>query len=925
MFQPALLGRPVVSEQDVWVRYWDGDPRIGRSRSHPMGIAEEQRAMVWNAPPDNRDIVYFVFRLTNVTTRNAGAYDDPTVTPEARWDLAALGARFQDSSEAILGVSIPDAGYRIDSVFVGLSMDPDVGDASFDYSNLILPFKLALAYKGDFLEPSWGFPPEIFGPPLAKAPGFVGVQFVRSATDQSGRPSGLVMFSNLTGSGTGYPAPVGVQQLWRYLSGRSLPAAGDNPCTFQGQQLARRYCFLVQGASDTRFFMTTGPFSLDPGKSQTVIVAYSFAAATAAVEPFIGGDFKPGLPASEDSIALDTTEVRPLERAAGWVTQADANGDGAISADEVRTVPHSLLAKARVAQAIVDNKFVLPAPPADPAFFLIPGDNQATVVWQKSPTETTGDPYFPMASDPTSALYDPNYRQFDIEGYRIYRGRDPSALQLVAQFDYAGTSMLDYTGAFLYDGECAPELGIRTDCPVAFDSLPPYGPSFEHPLIGDVVQVPSGGRTSLNGRVFIVRTDTAVTGGASGFPPLSDEGVRFSYVDRGVRNSFGYYYAVTAFDVNSLASGPSSQESGRTVKFTTPRTAASNARASVFVTGVFGADGTPLDTGAAFPAIDSATGTFGGALPSAIAASLALVTPVQEALPPGDISVRIDSVSAGFAGGIGTAPIAYVTLEAPGVTRPIAVPLPTPFFSEAGTRLLTLEQPLVPFDSGAARRFGLALDTAIRMPIRFVASVSGISRTSGGVAVAAGRFGHFFPATTPTRYLAHSRWFAEGGSEPPDPTISGVADSSHNAGALPGVRRIWAPQAYRDSTTSPQLRGYSYGQTAWYPADFIVTWNADSSVSVFDATHHGRLPPAPNGGTGFGFINVRAFAAAGITGTDLNDGAYSANIQIGLVSYHHLYGTPPTCWGWWLIPCASLEPRAEVEPIDFDNDGVSDG
>lgn len=925
VFQPSLLGRPAVSDQDVWTRYWDGDPGIGGTRSHPMGIAVEQRAMVWNAPPDNRDIVYFVFRVTNVTARNAGAYDDPTVTPEARWDLAALGARFQDSSEAILGVSIPDAGYRIDSVYVALSMDPDVGDASFNYSNLILPFQLALAYKSDFLEPSWGFPPEIFGPPLAKGPGFVGVQFMRSATDQSGRPSGLVMFSNLTGSGTGYPAPVGVQQLWRYLAGRSTPAAGDNPCTFQGQQLARHYCFLAQSVSDTRFFMTTGPFSLDPGKSQTVIAAYEFAAATAAVEPYIGGDFKPGFPSSGDSIALDTTKIRLLERAAGWLTQTDANGDGAIDAGEVRTVPHSLLAKARVAQAMVDNKFLLPSAPADPAFFLIPGDNQVTVVWQKSPTETTGDPYFAVASDPTSALYDPNYRQFDVEGYRIYRGRDPSALQLVAQFDYAGTTMLDYTGDFLYDGECAPELGIRTDCPVAFDSLPPYGPNVEHPLIGDVVQVPYGGRATLNGRVFVVRTDTAATGGGSGFPALTDEGVTFSYIDRGVRNSFGYYYAVTAFDVNSLASGPSSQESARVVKFTTPRAPASNVRAPIVVTGVFGADGIRLDTAAAFPAIDSATGTFGGPLAPAVGASLTLVTPVQEVLPEGDIAVRIDSISAGFAAGIGRAPSAHLTLQAPGLAESIVVPLPEPAFPSAGSVPYVLERPLVPVDSGAARRFGLALDTATRMPVAFASPVPAISQASSGVSVAAGRFGLFFPATTPTRYLAHSRWFAEGGSEPPDPTIRGIADSSHNAGALPGVRRIWAPQAYRDSTTSVLLRGYSYGQTAWYPADFIVTWNADSSVAVFDSTHHGPLPLAADGGTGFGFINERVFGSAGITAVDLDDGAYSANIQIGLVSYHHLYGTPPTCTDWWVIACARMESRAEVEPIDFDNDGVSDG
>src|SRR5262249_56328980 len=97
-------------------------------------------------------------------------------------------------------------------------------------------------------------------------------------------------------------------------------------------------------------------------------------------------------------------------------------------------------------------KFLLPFAPDGPNFFLIPGDNQVTVVWQKSPSETVqpngGDPFFAEASDPTSALYDPNFRQYDVEGYRIYRGRTTGDLRLVAQFDYAGTAVTAYTGSF---------------------------------------------------------------------------------------------------------------------------------------------------------------------------------------------------------------------------------------------------------------------------------------------------------------------------------------------------------------------------------------------------------------------------------------------------------------------------------------------
>src|SRR5437667_9310466 len=45
----------------------------------------------------------------------------------------------------------------------------------------------------------------------------------------------------------------------------------------------------------------------------------------------------------------------------------------------------------------------------------------------------------------------------------------------------------------------------------------------------------------------------------------------FAYIDQSVRNDFTYFYTVTAFDVNSLRSGPSSLESPKITKQVTPR------------------------------------------------------------------------------------------------------------------------------------------------------------------------------------------------------------------------------------------------------------------------------------------------------------------------------------------------------------------
>ena len=70
--------------------------------------------------------------------------------------------------------------------------------------------------------------------------------------------------------------------------------------------------------------------------------------------------------------------------------------------------------------------------------------------------------------------------------------------------------------------------------------------------------------------------------------------------------------------------------------------------------------------------------------------------------------------------------------------------------------------------------------------------------------------------------------------------------------------------------------------------------------------------------------------AAGVTAggaapaTDIDDGTGTPNINV--VGYHHIYGTPPTCFpDWWAIPCITLERKAQFEPLDFNWDGVRDG
>jgi len=317
---------------------------------------------------------------------------------------------------------------------------------------------------------------------------------------------GLTLFSNFVNPNNGsFTDPANMTQLWRYLSANLNPAAGDPGCSAPNPTLTH-FCFISPNAVDIRFFQSSGPINLNPGETQTIVVAYITAPAVDG--PWIAGrgasfDLKPGLPATAAALAVGggaTDSLRAIDRVIGAVSVKDKNLDGVIDQNEVVTVPRSLLNRGLVAQAVFDAKFLLPFPPDPPEFFLVPGDNQVTVVWRASATETSGDPYYQIASNPTSKLYDPNYRLNDVEGYRVYRGRTTGDLQLVAQFDYGGTEIRDYTGAFNY-GNCAPEIGATKDCPAEItanyqfpgDTLNrPVGAAsyVSQPLTGDVLQIP---------------------------------------------------------------------------------------------------------------------------------------------------------------------------------------------------------------------------------------------------------------------------------------------------------------------------------------------------------------------------------------------------------------------------------------------------
>jgi len=781
------------------------------------------------------------------------------------------------------------------------------------------------AYQSPFLQAAWQYPPEVFGPPFAAVPGFEALSLLRTPPDTGGTFPGITTTSNTSG-GAPNPAPVGVSRLWRMLSLNLLPT--DGTCSVPNPKV-RRFCYFAQVPADTRIYEASGPFTLSPGEAAVFVVAQVYAPALdSAVRPYIGASVRPGLPIEGTRLVQGLDTVRTIDRIAGWVSSSDANGNGRIDPGEVVTVPRSLYWKVQLAQAVLAHGFQQPQAPDAPDVSVLPGDNQATVVWQPSASERAGDPYFAVAADPTSPLYDPDYRRYDVEGYRVWRGRSPSTMRVVAQYDYAGTQMADYTGQLLstWTGSgCAPELGVTTTCP----SFP-----YEVGLAGDVVQVRLGDRVLLgNGAVGVLRADTAVTGGASGRQALRDTGVPFVYVDHQVGNGETWLYAVTAFDVNSVRSGFSTMESPLAVHAVTPRAPAGNVRPAVIALDMLGDDGVPLDPTLPFPAIDAANGTFQGPIPPANAGVLALLDPISELLAAGDYEVRIDSASPGFINGYWPNPRLYLTFTSPDtVYQRIFDLLPPTFNSSAyySVEPLATEERLLRYDTAAATRFGIsrAVTDAGRLRVGFVDTITSIAAQSATVALSQGRYG---VADQASRYLAHSRWFDEGASEPPDPTIDFAPSASHNSGSLTGVTSIWAPAVYRNPTgaggptqMSINIRGYVYGRPLWYPADITVTWGANGTVTVRDDTHHVDLPAKAGIEPGYGFLDVSALLAAGVTSAMIADGTGTPDVTVP--SYHVLFALDPVCRpDWWGIACAPLSATAELEPLDFNNDGVSDG
>ncbi|MBN2619696.1 T9SS type A sorting domain-containing protein [candidate division WOR-3 bacterium] len=186
---------------------------------------------------------------------------------------------------------------------------------------------------------------------------------------------------------------------------------------------------------DQRFLQCTGPFELLPESSQVFIVALMFA---------------------------------------DWYNLYGTPDTAIVTIDNF-------------CQYVFDHNWLLPRPPSSPILTCVPGDAEITLIWDSGP-EHEADTYFQLVgTNPNSPVYDPFYRQYDFEGYRIWKSYAPE----------------DSTWFKL------------ASCDL-FNEITFY----------DTLSIPG---------------DTLVA---------DNRGLRHSHIDRDVRNGFTYFYAVSSFDQN---------------------------------------------------------------------------------------------------------------------------------------------------------------------------------------------------------------------------------------------------------------------------------------------------------------------------------------------------------------------------------------
>lgn len=218
-------GTPVLyGDQDVWSVYNDADPSVHVNRAGsttPLGIQVEQTAFQFARQGPLGNTVFMKFKITNAST------------------------------------------HTIDSTYVSLWSDPDLGGAGDDLVGCDTTLSLGYVYNATNNDQLYG------GNPPA-----IGFDFLQGPKGSDGQRLGMKSFNKyINGTDPQSPAEtynymrglLGSGDVYNYGGSPSNYVATGDPVTNTGD--------LDTNPADRRMMLSTGPFTMAPGDTQVVVVA----------------------------------------------------------------------------------------------------------------------------------------------------------------------------------------------------------------------------------------------------------------------------------------------------------------------------------------------------------------------------------------------------------------------------------------------------------------------------------------------------------------------------------------------------------------------------------------------------------------------------------------------------------------------------
>ncbi|MFH1894162.1 MAG: hypothetical protein ABIK83_15945 [Candidatus Zixiibacteriota bacterium] len=280
---------------------------------------------------------------------------------------------------------INKGGNRLDSTFISLWADPDVGDASDDFVGCDTALSLGYAYN-DGSDTDYGSSPpavgfDFFQGPLIPSEG--DTAYLPTGPVPNFKQLGMTSFNKYI-NGTD---PMNYTEVYNYMKGLfrdGSPVIDPNtnqvtlfqlpgdPVTGEG--------WIDEASADRRWMMTTGPFTMEPGDTQVVVAAALAAQGTGALD--------------------GVTMLKEIDIAA---------------------------------QVVYDLNFKIPQPPPNPIVYARGLENAVELVWIDNAEGP--DNYLEDFRNELNQLY-------VFEGYNVYMGDSPTGpWTKIATFDYDGDQL----------------------------------------------------------------------------------------------------------------------------------------------------------------------------------------------------------------------------------------------------------------------------------------------------------------------------------------------------------------------------------------------------------------------------------------------------------------------------------------------------